>query len=217
MRTSDVIRATEQFVQARLGNEGTGHDWWHANRVRNNGLAIQAVEGGDPFIIEASLLVHDVGDRKVLGLPEDDHTIAADFLRSQGVGRTALDSIVYCIANMSYSKSLDASDSEKPIELLIDQDADRLDALGAIGIARAFAFGGSRGRLLYNPDASAQEFTSSQDYKQSESSTLHHFDEKLFKLKATFNTQAALSIAAERDAYMHTFYEQFIAEWNGTK
>ena len=215
MSEREIITATEQFVQSRLGDEGTGHDWWHAHRVRNTGLTIQAVEGGDPFVVEASLLVHDVGDRKVLNQTEDDHTIAADFLLAQGVGRKALDAIVYVISNMSYSKSLDGEQTDKSIELIIAQDADQLDAIGAIGIGRAFAFGGSRGRLLYDPTVEAQEFASSEAYKLHTGSTLHHFDEKLFKLKNRIITPTAQAIAAERDAYMHEFYTRFINEWNG--
>lgn len=213
--TRSPIEAAELFVKDRLSTEGTGHDWHHANRVRATSLELQAVEGGDPLVIELAALLHDVGDRKVINAPEDDPTIAESFLYASQLGRTTIDAVMYVIGNMSFSKSLDAPKIERPLELQIVQDADRLDALGAIGIARAFAFGGSRGRLLYDPDAEAQEFTSSEAYKNSQGSTLHHFDEKLFHLKDTFNTAGARTIAAERDAFMHDFYDRFIREWHG--
>jgi len=209
------IQLAEQFVQQRLGNEGTGHDWFHASRVRATALEIQAVEGGDLDVIELAALLHDIGDRKVINAPEDDPTIAANFLRSIKVGRGTIDTVMHLIGSMSFSKSLDGSAQEKSIELQIVQDADRLDALGAIGIARAFAFGGSKSRLLYDPAASPQTFTSSEAYKNAQGTTLHHFDEKLFLLKGTFNTKQAEKIAEARDAYMHEFYTRFIDEWNG--
>jgi len=124
---------------------------------------------------------------------------------------------MHIISNMSFSKSLDGKAIDKSIEFQIVQDSDRLDALGAIGIARAFAFGGSRGRPLFNPDYVPQTFTSAADYKQAESSTLHHFDEKLFTLKNTFNTATATRMAEERDVYMHEFYNRFLAEWDSKK
>ena len=215
MYEEGIIQNTETFVRSRLENEGTGHDWFHADRVRKTGLTLQETEGGDRLVIELALLLHDVGDRKVLNLPDDDPTIAASFLQSQKIGQVGIEAIMHIITHMSYSKSLDGSQIEKPIEFQIVQDADRVDALGAIGIARAFAFGGSRGRLLYNPAAQAEEFATTESYKQSTGSTLHHFDEKLFKLKDGFNTETARKMAAERDAFMHTFYDRFLAEWNG--
>jgi uncharacterized protein len=214
---NEVIESTEAFVKSRLFGEGTGHDWWHAHRVRNTALTLQASEGGDRLVVELAALLHDIGDRKVLHADDDDPTIALNFLRSIQVGHEAIQAVSYVIANLSYSKSLDQTSIEKPIELQIVQDADRLDALGAIGIARAFAFGGSGGRLLYDPLAAPQTFTSSEAYKQANGSTLHHFDEKLFLLKDTFNTEAARRVAQERDAYMHEFYERFIAEWDGQR
>ena len=214
MLLQEIVQNTELFVKSRLANEGTGHDWHHADRVRNTGLTIQEQEGGDPFIVELTLLLHDIGDRKVLGTENDDLTIAERFLKAQKVGQATINAVMHIISNMSFSKSFDKP-IDKSIEFQIAEDSDRLDALGAIGIARAFAFGGSRGRLLYDPDYTPQVFTSSKEYKQAEGSTLHHFDEKLFKLKDGFNTVTAQRIAEERDQYMHVFYERFLNEWNG--
>lgn len=210
-----LIQATETFVKQHLAGESTGHDWWHAERVRNTARKLHENEGGDWEIIELAVLLHDVGDRKVIGALEDDLSIARDFLHEQHVPEETVVAIMHIIEHMSYSKSLDKKDAEKSIEFHIVQDADRLDALGAIGIARAFAFGGSRGRALYDPSYETQEYTSATAYKQSESSTLHHFEEKLFKLKDLLNTSTAHQIAESREAYMREFVQQFLDEWNG--
>lgn len=209
--------AIESFARDRLTGEPTGHDWWHAVRVRNNGLHIQAAEGGDIAVIEIASLIHDIGDRKVLGTEDDDHTIARDFLREIGVDKVVIDHIMHIIENMSYSKSIDNPDIDKTLEFQIVQDADRLDALGAIGIARAFAYGGRAGRLIHDPETSAQEHVSTAAYKASIGSTLAHFDEKLLRLKGTFNTATAREIAASRDAYMREFYDTFLEEWEGSR
>lgn len=206
---------TEAFVKERLATDATGHDWWHTHRVRNTANELQAIEGGDADIIELAALLHDVGDRKVIQKPEDDYSIAYDFLRSIKVGEATVDAVMRIISTLSFSKSFNSTSEEKPIELKIVQDADRLDALGAIGIARAFAFGGSAGRSLYNPAAEAQVFTSREEYVKSQGDTLHHFDEKLFLLKGTFNTAQAEAIAQQRDAFMHEFYARFLREWDG--
>lgn len=122
---------------------------------------------------------------------------------------------MYIIEHMSYSKSLDAENIEKPIEFQIVQDADRLDALGAIGIARTFAYGGSRGRALYDPTYQYQAYASADAYKKSQASTLHHFEEKLFHLKDLLNTDTARRIAESREAYMRKFVQTFLDEWTG--
>lgn len=210
-----LTRITEEFVQQRLAGESTGHDWWHAERVRHLARKLHQTEGGDWQIIELAVLLHDVGDRKVLGQDDDDPSIARDFLTAQQVPPATIDAVMHIIEHMSYSKSLDGDTIEKPIEFQIVQDADRIDALGAIGIARAFAFGGSRGRALYDPTYAAKEYASTDAYKQSESSTLHHFEEKLFRLKDLLNTKTARTIADSREAYMREFVQQFLDEWDG--
>lgn len=214
----DIIRKTENFVQDRLLGESTGHDWWHVERIRATARRLREAEGGDELIIELSLLLHDVGDRKVIGEKDDDYTIAENFLREQDLDKKKIEIVMDIIMNISFSHSLD-KETVRPssIEFQIVQDADRLDAIGAIGIARTFAFGGSRKRQLYNPEHSAVKYTSRDEYVKSESSTLHHFDEKLFSLKDKLNTQTARKIALERDLYMHDFYQRFLDEWDGQK
>ncbi len=218
MNTSTIIKAAELFVRNRLNDESTGHDWWHIERVRATGRHLQKSEGGDSFIIDLSLLLHDVGDRKVIHQDEDDYTIATSCLTQQGVDAETTRTIIQIISHMSFSSSLDPENTAPTsIEFQIVQDADRLDAIGAIGVARAFAFGGSRGRQLYNPEHTASIHANRTSYVQSTSSTLHHFDEKLFLLKDTFNTPTAQRIANERDAFLHEFYTRFLDEWNGEK
>jgi uncharacterized protein len=220
MNNSEVVSSTQSFVKDCLEGESTGHDWWHIERITNIAGTIHEAEGGDWLVIELALLLHDVGDRKVIMKNNDDYTIAESFLVSQNIPAELITKIMNIIKTISFSKSLDEmheKPEEKSIEFKIVQDADRLDALGAIGIARAFAFGGSRGRPLYDPTYEAQNFTSTESYKNAQSSTLHHFEEKLFKLKDLLNTQTAKRIADERDVFMRQFVEQFLAEWAGEK
>lgn len=216
MEQHPAIFAAETFVKTRLNGEGTGHDWWHAVRVRNTARTIQSQEGGDPVVVELAALLHDVGDRKVIGKDQDDYSIAENFLKQQDLNEKIAAHIMHIITNMSYSRSIGRENNQKEsVELQIVQDADRLDALGAIGVARAFAYGGSRGRPLYDPEYSPQDFTSRDDYINATSSTLHHFDEKLYKLKDLLNTKTAKRIAENRDVYLREFHQRFIDEWNG--
>ncbi|HEU5121238.1 MAG TPA: HD domain-containing protein [Candidatus Saccharimonadales bacterium] len=217
MDTNTLREKTEEFVKSRLSGEGTGHDWWHAVRVINIARKIHAIEGGDWSIIELALLLHDVGDRKVIDKDDDDYSIAEDFLIGQNVSAVTINAVMSIIKTMSYSKSFDASERNDSIEFKIVQDADRLDAIGAIGIGRAFAYGGSRSRLLYDPDEKPQAFTSSGAYKKSEGSTIQHFYEKLLLIKDKLNTKAAKEIAVKRHEFMQRFLQEFLDEWNGQK
>jgi len=162
MDNREVLQTTQDFAKERLAGESTGHDWWHIERVTNIAETLYQKEGGDWLIIQLALLLHDIGDRKVINQPDDDYTIAEDFLISQKVPTELITIIMGIIKTMSFSKSIDTSKeprAEKSIEFKIVQDADRLDALGAIGIARAFAFGGSRGRALYDPTYLPETFS----------------------------------------------------------
>lgn len=217
MNENDLIENAEQFVKSRLSGEGTGHDWWHVVRVINVAKLIHEVEGGDWLTIKLTLLLHDVGDRKVINQDHDDYSIAEDFLVGSHADPPRIEAVMSIIKTMSFSKSFDEIEKNDSIEFKIVQDADRLDAIGAIGIGRAFAFGGSRSRLLYDPDYTPQLFESSDDYKKAEGSTIHHFYEKLFLLKENLNTQTAKRIAGERDKFMHQFVDQFMEEWNGQR
>lgn len=213
--SNELILKTEEFVKNRLSGEGTGHDWWHVVRVTNIAQKIHSTEGGDWLVIKLALLLHDIGDRKVINKDDDDYSIAEDFLLEQKVSTETIKRVISIIKTMSYSKSFDVTEKDDSIEFKIVQDADRLDAIGAIGIGRAFTYGGSRSRPLYDPDYEVQSFKSSQDYKKAEGSTIHHFYEKLLLLKDKLNTESARKIAAQRDEFMQLFLKEFLDEWNG--
>lgn len=217
MTEEAIIQKTEDFVKESLSGEGTGHDWWHIARIRGSAKKIHETEGGNWFVIDLTLLLHDVGDRKVIHQEEDDYTIAENFLRSVSVDETIIEQVLFIIENMSFSKSLKNKRDDAPIEFYIVQDADRLDAIGAIGIARAFAYGGSKSRPLYDPTISAGTFTTTEEYRHANTSTFHHFDEKLLHIKDLLNTTGAKKLADERHAYMEGFMSQFLDEWAGKK
>lgn len=214
-KNESVIKAAEKFVRERLAGEGTGHDWWHIERVRNNARLICRSEKADGYVVDLTLLLHDVVDRKVINADEDDYTIAENFLLSQSLPPDMIETIMFIIKNMSFSKSFDAKKGKMSIEFQIVQDADRLDALGAIGIARTFAFGGSRSRPLYDPTKKPQNIRSTASYRKMESSSFHHFEEKILLLKDLMNTKGGRRIAAARHAYVRSFMRQFLAEWKG--
>jgi uncharacterized protein len=158
-----------------------------------------------------------VGDRKVIKKEEDDYTIAENFLKNQKVSKEIVDNVIFIIKNMSFSKSLNKKRTNFSKEFYIVQDADRLDALGAIGIARAFAYGGSKDRPLYDPTKKAQKINTTKNYRKMQSSTLHHFEEKLFLLKDLMNTKTAKKIAEKRDVFMRKYVERFLKEWVGER
>ena len=217
MTKASVIKATESYVKEALGKEGTGHDWWHIVRVRNNAKAICKVEKTDKFIVDLAILLHDVGDRKVINKDEDDYSIAENFLKKNKVSVETIESVMFIIKNMSFSKTVGNKIDGMSKEFQVVQDADRLDAIGALGIARAFSFGGSRRRLMYDPTQKVKKIKTTEDYKKSGNSTLHHFYEKLLLLKDIMNTKTAKKIALKRHKYMENYIKQFLHEWEGLK
>ncbi|MEK7642193.1 MAG: HD domain-containing protein [Patescibacteria group bacterium] len=217
MNKKQIIKRTEYFVRQALSGEGTGHDWWHIERVRNNARLINKKEKADDFIIDLALLLHDVGDRKVINKEEDDYSIAENFLIQQKIPSEIIEDVMFIIKNMSFSKSLNKKRENVSKEFCIVQDADRLDAIGAIGVARAFAYGGKRGRPLYDPTRKAQKINTTKEYRKLNSSTLHHFEEKLFLLKNLMNTKTAKEIAKDRNEFMKKYLKQFLDEWSGKK
>ncbi len=211
----DILKQTEDYVREALSSDASGHDWYHIERVKNNTELLLEGEEADKFVVLMAALLHDVGDRKVLGTAEDDYSIAEDFMSSQGVESDDLNKIIFIIKNMSFSKSLENGEITRTIELDLVQDADRLDAMGALGIARAFAYGGSAGRALYDPGYTPEDFSDTKKYREAKSSSLHHFPDKLFKLKDLSNTKTGKKIAAKRLDTMQEFYDQFLREWEG--
>ena len=216
MGTLQILKQTEHFARMHLSKDITGgHDWLHIERVLNNAKLICKSEKAEWFIVALGVMLHDVGDYKITGTIEDDYSIAENFLISQKLDNNTLEQVVYIIKNISFRSSFEKKKVSQPIEFQIVQDSDRLDAMGAIGIARAFAYGGSKSRAIYNPLIKLNSVKSKKDYKTLETSSLHHFYEKLFLLKDLMNTKTAKRIALRRHTYMQKFVEQFLHEWKG--
>lgn len=209
---SDVIVDTETFVRSTLEGEGTGHDWWHCVRVRNTAVKLAHEEGAEVRIVELSALLHDIADHKFHGGDKEvGPRIAKEFLEAQGVEREVVEHVANIIRHMSWSTSKEGNCAFDSLEMRIVQDADRLDAIGAIGIARAFAYGGHKSKPLYDPE---QPF-SSEHTGECAPSTLHHFYEKLLKIADQMHTETARRLAQERHVHMEEFLKEFHEEWNG--
>lgn len=215
MNQSLIIENTEIFVKERLKNAETGHDWFHVQRVLNIAINIGKREKTDLFVIQLSALLHDIADAK---FHEGDETIgpriAKDYLQKQEVSKEVVDHVVNIIECISFKGGNEEQLFSSP-ELHVVQDADRLDAMGAIGIARAFNYGGYKNRLLYDPEIKPNLHLSKAEYKASTAPTINHFYEKLLLLKDRMNTQTGRELAEERHQFMEQFLDQFFKEWKG--
>lgn len=213
----EIINNTIVFVKQKLENAEAGHDWFHIERVYKNALLISKNENCDTTIVELGALLHDIADSK---FHEGDETVgpktARTFLESQKVNQDIINHVIQIIENISF-KGGNFEKKFNSIELEIVQDADRLDAIGAIGVARTFNYGGYKNRQLYNPDIQPNLKMTVEEYKKSEAPTINHFYEKLLLLKDKMNTTTGKQIAQERHAFMENFLEQFHSEWNGEK
>lgn len=214
-----LIENTIEFVKQQLQNAEGGHDWFHIERVYKNALLIAKEENCDLTVVQLGALLHDIADSK---FHDGDETVgprtARTFLESQNVPEEIIIHVINIIENISFK----GGNFEKKfsrnfgtIELEIVQDADRLDALGAIGIARTFNYGGFKNRTLYNPEIQPKLNMDKEEYKKNESPTLNHFYEKLLLLKDKMNTESGKKLAEERHQFMELFLTQFYAEWNG--
>jgi uncharacterized protein len=209
-----IIEQTENYVRNELGEDATGHDWFHIDRVRKNALHIwQYEKSGDPFIIEMAALLHDIPDEKLNTSAEMGDLKLASFLKTIPLTDEDKDHINQIIKSISYKGG--RKTELVSIEAKIVQDADRLDAIGAIGIARAFAYGGKKGQPIYDPKFSVREEMSLEEYRSGKSTTIHHFYEKLLKLKELLNTTRAKEMAEIRQNMMESFLTHFFQEWNG--
>ncbi len=217
MENSQLIQITAEFVKTKLQGAEGGHDWWHIYRVWNNSKQLAKTEGGNSLVIELAALLHDIADSK---FHDGDETmgpkIAKEFLVELGVNKLDIDQIVIIIENLSF-KGGHASKIEKTIEFEIVQDADRLDAIGAIGIARTFNYGGFKNREIYNPEIAPNLTMTKEEYKNSTAPTLNHFYEKLLLLKELMNTKTGKAMAEERHRFMENYLEQFYKEWEGER
>ncbi len=210
-----VIDNTIRFVKQQLENAEGGHDWFHIERVYKNALLIAQEESCDLMVVKLGALLHDIADSK---FHDGDETvgpkIARDFLEKEGVAEETIAHVINIIDHISFKGgNFERKFSSK--ELQIVQDADRLDAIGAIGIARCFNYGGFKNRVIYDPAIQPNLTMSKEEYKKSQSPTINHFYEKLLLLKDKMNTQTGKKIAAERHRYMENFLSQFYAEWDG--
>lgn len=216
MRNAEILKATEAFVKEELAGAEAGHDWWHIERVRNTALHIGNNENADLFVVELGTLLHDIADSKFHNGDETKGPLKAkEFLKSLDVDDDVIRHVLEIIENISFRKSLDGT-SFRSLELDVIQDADRLDAIGAIGIARAFNYGGFKNRIFYDPDVTPATGLTSEEYKKSTAPTINHFYEKLLLLKDKMNTASGQQLAAERHQFMEEFLAQFYKEWNGT-
>ena len=218
MNENEIIEATVTYVKETLSGAEGGHDWWHIYRVWNNAKLIASGESDvNLFIIELASLLHDIADSKFNnGDEEIGPRTACKFLESLSVDITIVEHVENIVRHISFKGSLECQTWTSP-ELGVVQDADRLDAIGAIGIARAFNYGGHFGRPLYDPTVPPNTNMTKDEYKKSVAPTLNHFYEKLLLLKDLMNTPTGKKIAQERHLYMEQFLEQFYAEWNGVK
>ena len=217
MDNSDIVHKTILFVQEKLENAEGGHDWFHIERVYKNALLIAENEVCDVNVVKLGALLHDIADSKFHDGDEAiGPKIAREFLESENADEVTIQHVINIIENLSF-KGGNAEKTFSSVELDIVQDADRLDAMGAIGIARTFNYGGFKNRPLYNPNIAPNLHMSKEEYKNSEAPTINHFYEKLLLLKDKMNTETGKKIAQERHQFMINFLSQFYAEWDGEK
>ncbi|MEH7352712.1 HD domain-containing protein [Neobacillus drentensis] len=214
MLKNQFIEYTEKFVRNELGDDATGHDWFHVDRVRSNALHICKEEmSGDPFVIEMAALLHDIPDEKLNESAEKGKEKLDSFFKTIVLPDDTRNHITQIIETISYKGG--KYTELATIEAKIVQDADRLDAIGAIGIARAFAYGCKKGQPIYDPSIKVRDEMSVEEYRKGKSTSIHHFYEKLLKLRDLLNTSAAIKMAESRQQMMVVFLEQFYKEWDG--
>ncbi len=214
-KENKLIEETALFVQEQLKEAEGGHDWWHILRVWNNTKLIAKSEGVDPLIVQLSALLHDIADPKFHNGDETiGPSIAREYLESKDVMEPIIQHVVSIIENMSYKNSLGEL-SFNSTEMQVVQDADKLDAIGAIGIARAFNYGGFKNRAIFDPTIKPQLDMTKEEYKNSTAPTINHFYEKLLLLKDMMHTKTGKQIAEQRHRYMEDYLKQFYGEWEG--
>lgn len=207
----ELFKDAEEYIKTLFCGDSSGHDGYHSMRVHNNAVSISEKEGGDLKLIRLSSLLHDADDRKLFST--ENHENARKFMASHGVSPDTAEKVCRIISQVSFK----GKDSMVPdsLEGKIVQDADRLDAIGAIGIGRAFAYGGRNGRMMHDPSAMPGTLQSEDEYIRSESTTVNHFHEKLLHLKDMMNTETAKKIAEGRHRYLVEFLNEFLSEWDG--
>ena len=216
MNTQKIIQKTELYILAEFSSEGSGHDWFHIDRVRKMALRIGKIEDGDLFIIEMAALLHDLDDWKLTDSDSHYPIKAGSWLNKMEVNEEVSAQILRIIEEVSFMGA-GTDTTASSVEASVVQDADRLDAIGALGIARTFAYGGHKSRLIYDPSIPPVMHSDFQSYKASTAPTINHFYEKLLLLKDRMNTKTARMIAQERHQFMQDYLIQFFEEWEATK
>ena len=214
----EILKQTEIYIRELFQTDSTGHDWWHVYRVWQVAKTIAAHEAGaDMFVVEMAALLHDLGDYKLAQNGEETAAQAIEqYLEKFSLASTIVDAIITVVDKVSFSKNV-GKQEKISLEAQIVRDADRLDALGAIGIARVFAYGGSKNRIMYDPTQKPQEYSSVQKRRMSMSSSINHFYEKLLLLRGMMHTKTAKKMAKKRHVYMQKYLDEFYAEWEGTQ
>lgn len=215
MNPEELVAVTAQHVESLFAGEGSGHDWWHIRRVWQNALQIGKKEQADLMVVQLGALLHDIADWKFHhGDEEAGPKAAQEWLRSHNAPQELINKVCQIVREVTF-KGAGVDTTPSTLEGKVVQDADRLDAIGAIGIGRAFAYGGHKGREMYHPNQAPQLHASFEEYKKNQAPTLNHFYEKLFLLKDRINTVAGQEMAQERHQYMQQFVQQFLQEWHG--
>ena len=213
--TLEILAEAATYVREQLAHDASGHDWWHVERVVALARRIAGEEGADPYICELAALLHDVADYKIAGDEETGLMRVRGWLEAHRVDAGVAGQVLEIIGSMSFAGG--KQPVMRSLEGMVVQDADRLDAIGAIGIARAFAYGGSRGRTMYDPSQAPTAYADKEAYRSSTSSTINHFYEKLLLLKSRMNTQLGRQLATQRHQYLEAFLEEFLEEWQGRR
>lgn len=214
-REKDILAAAEVMVKEKLDGESSGHDWWHIVRVRNSARAIAEQEKADVFICELAALLHDVADEKLVEDPEQERYELAQWLYGQPFEIDRADHILTIIDTMSFKGG--NGQPMTSLEGKIVQDADRLDAIGAIGIARTMAYSGNHNRPIHDPNMKPREQMTLKEYRSGKDTTIMHFYEKLLKLKDLMNTDYGKKMAEQRHQFLEFYLAEFYAEWQGKK
>jgi len=216
MNNTEIIQKTELFIESRFRSEGSGHDWFHVDRVRKMALRIGEKEGCDLFVVEMAALLHDLDDWKLIGAESQTESKTKKWLESIELESEVALHILKITEEVSF-KGAGIETPVQSIEAAVVQDADRLDAIGAIGIARTFTYGGHKSRLIYDPSISPVMHDDFQEYKNSTAPTINHFYEKLLLLKDRMNTKSAGVIAEQRHRFMNDYLSQFYEEWEAIR
>ena len=216
MKEENILLEVATYVEQKLSGEGSGHDWWHIVRVRNMAKKLALAEGRDSFICQLAALVHDLVDDKLVADEKLALAEVRDLLTRLGVKSDQTDQVLAIIQAISY-KGGSQNHLDLTLEGQIVQDADRLDAMGAIGVARTMAYSGYHGRVIHDPEVAVRQNMTLEEYRSHQGTAITHFYEKLLLLKDLMNTKTAQELAKRRHAFMEAYLEQFFAEWDGQR